>query len=159
MENILSPYELDIVFRLFIAMLFGMAIGAERILAHKTAGMRTYALVSMGSALFVIVSDLASLIYSNNLDYNSAQIPAAIVTGVGFLGTGLMIWRDGKTLIGLTSATGLWISAGIGMAVGFGFYMLGLIATILTLFVFIVLWFVEERLKKIRTLSEDQDTI
>jgi putative Mg2+ transporter-C (MgtC) family protein len=70
-----------------------------------------------------------------------------VITGVGFLGTGLMVWRD-QTLAGLTTATGLWISAGIGLAVGFGFYMLGLIATLLTLFIFIVIWFVEQGLKK-----------
>jgi putative Mg2+ transporter-C (MgtC) family protein len=147
MHILTEANTLDILLRLAIAMLFGMAIGAERILAHKSAGMRTYALVSMGAALFVTVSHLATQFYQNIGGYNPSQIPAAVITGVGFLGTGLMVWRD-QTLAGLTTATGLWISAGIGLAVGFGFYMLGLIATLLTLFIFIVIWFVEQGLKK-----------
>jgi len=143
----LEANSLEMFIRLAIAMLFGMAIGAERILAHKSAGMRTYALVSMGAALFVVISHLATSFYENIGGYNPSQIPAAVITGVGFLGTGLMVWRD-QTLAGLTTATGLWISAGIGLAVGFGFYMLALFATLLTLFIFIALWFIEQGLKK-----------
>lgn len=145
-QTLFDLTTVEIFTRLAIAMLFGMAIGAERILAHKSAGMRTYALVSMGSALFVIVSHLGSTIYSNSSGYNPSQIPGAVITGVGFIGAGLMVWRD-RTLAGLTTATGLWISAGIGLAVGFGLYSLGFMATILTLFIFVVLWFVEQKLK------------
>ncbi len=142
----------ELFIRLTIAMVFGMAIGAERILAHKSAGMRTYALVSMGAALFVLVSHLSTQFYANISGYNPSQIPAAVITGVGFLGTGLMVWRD-QTLAGLTTATGLWISAGIGLSVGFGFYMLGLMATLLTLFIFVILWFVEQRLKALPAIE------
>ncbi len=145
-QTLFDSNTVELFIRLAVAMLFGMAIGAERILAHKSAGMRTYALVSMGAALFVIVSDSAATFYSSNVGNNPSLIPSAIVTGVGFIGAGLMIWRD-KTLSGLTTATGLWISAGIGMAVGFGFYSIGFMATILTLFIFVVLWFVEQKLK------------
>ena len=112
MENFLSPENIDLFSKLFFAMAFGMIIGTERVFAHKTAGMRTYALVSMWAALFV-----------------------------------LMVWRD-QTLNGLTSATGLWISAGIGIATGFGMYSLAIAATILTLFIFIVLWFIEQGVKR-----------
>jgi putative Mg2+ transporter-C (MgtC) family protein len=154
METIVfTPTTLELFIRLLVAMLFGMAIGAERILAHKSAGMRTYAMVSMGSALFVLVSHLASGMYNGSVGYNPSQIPAAVITGVGFLGTGLMVWRD-HTLAGLTTATGLWISAGIGLAVGFGFYMLGLMATLLTLFIFVVLWFIEQRLKHLPAIED-----
>ncbi len=147
MDTFFDSAIVDIFITLAIAMICGMIIGAERILAHKTAGMRTYALVAMGAALFVIISDLSVLKYAGSSGYNSSVITAAIITGVGFLGTGLMVWRDQKTLVGLTTATGLWISAGIGMAIGFGFYSVGLLATFLTLFVFIVLWFVEQKIK------------
>ncbi len=141
--------------KLFIAMFLGMAIGIERIIAHKTAGMRTYALVSMGAALFTILAEAtapgAALIMSG---YSSAPITAAIITGVGFLGTGLAIWHDGKPMVGLTTAMGLWISAGIGMAVGFGLCGLAVMATILTLFVFIVLWFIEQKIKHLPIAEE-----
>ena len=149
MEQFFTPAAFEILTRLSIAMLFGMVIGAERIIAHKTAGMRTYALVSMGAALFVIIGDMSVSLYSNLPAYNPALIPAAVVSGIGFLGTGLMIWKDKSHLSGLTSATGLWISAGIGMAVGFGFYDVALTATVLTLFIFVVLWFLEQQIKKI----------
>jgi putative Mg2+ transporter-C (MgtC) family protein len=126
-----------------------LILGVERIIAHKTAGMRTYALVSMGAALFVIISDVTVGLYSGLPAYNPSVITAAIVSGIGFLGTGLMIWRDKDHLSGLTSATSLWVSAGIGMAVGYGAFDLALLATLLTLFVFVVLWFVEQKIKKL----------
>ncbi len=85
---------------------------------------------------------------------NPVYIMAQIVSGIGFLGAGLIIFKDSK-LTGLTTATSIWVSAGIGMAVGFGFYGMAIIATILTLFIFIILWFVEERVKKI--IPENMD--
>ncbi len=150
MEHIftLSPFFNDYFIKLFLAMSFGLILGIERIIAHKTAGMRTYALVSMGAALFVIIADITVNLYIGIPGYNPSAITAAVVSGIGFLGTGLMIWRDKDHLSGLTSATSLWVSAGIGMAVGYGAYDLALLATIMTLFVFIVLWFVEQRIKR-----------
>ncbi len=131
--------------RLLVALLLGMLIGAERIIAHKTAGMRTYALVSMGAALFSILSQLIT----HNADpasFNLVMIPAAIISGVGFLGTGLLIQGQGlKT--GLTTASGLWVAAGIGICAGYGFSLLAIMTTILVLFVFVVLWLIEQRIK------------
>ncbi len=144
----LNPLFNEYAIKLFLAMIFGLILGIERIIAHKTAGMRTYALVSMGAALFVIISDITVGLYSYLPAYTPALIPAAVVSGIGFLGTGLMIWRDKDHLSGLTSATSLWVSAGIGLAVGYGAYDLALLATVFTLFVFIVLWFIEQRIKK-----------
>jgi putative Mg2+ transporter-C (MgtC) family protein len=151
MENIFSLASLYVALRLFVALILGMIIGAERVWAHKTAGMRTYALVSMGSALFVIVSVEIVKAYAGYgfSGMNPLMIIAQIVVGIGFLGTGLIFNQDSK-VTGLTTATGLWVVAGIGMASGFGLYDIAFIATILTLFVFTVLWFVEEKLKKSR---------
>ncbi len=156
MEHVftLSPMFNDYLIKLFVAMICGLIIGIERIIAHKTAGMRTYALVAMGAALFVIISDITVQLYANMAGYNPSSITAAVVTGIGFLGTGLMIWRDKEHLYGLTSATSLWVVAGIGMAVGYGAYDLAFAATVLTLFVFIVLWFFEQQIKKIPELWE-----
>jgi len=124
-----------------------MVIGIERVWAHKTVGMRTYALVSMGAALFVIISESIAIKYFAVGNFDLTRIASQIIVGVGFLGTGVIFSKESK-LMGLTTATGLWVSAGIGMAAGFKLFDIAIIATVLTLFIFIVLWFVEDRLKK-----------
>lgn len=145
MENFLISNEY--VVRLAVAMLLGMLIGVERVIAHKTAGMRTYALVAMGSALFVVISEILFASHVNTVGFDPTRLASQIISGVGFLGAGLIIFKDSK-LSGLTTATGIWVSAGIGMASGFGLFSLALSATILTLFIFIVLWYVEQSIKK-----------
>lgn len=147
MENIFNVATLDVMVRLLVALLLGMVIGTERVWAHKTAGMRTYALVSMGSALFVIISNEMVKYYTGMSGLNPLMITAQIVVGVGFIGSGLIFSKESK-MMGLTTATGLWVSAGIGMAAGFKLFNIAIIATVLILFIFIVLWFVEEQLKK-----------
>ncbi len=147
MENILDQTTIDIIIKLLIALVLGVIIGTERVWAHKTAGMRTYALVSMGSALFVVISSEMIKAYASYPGMNPLMIVAQIVVGVGFLGTGLIFSKDSKVM-GLTTATGLWVSAGIGMASGFGLFNIAIVATLLTLFIFVVLWVIEERLKK-----------
>lgn len=147
MNNLFDPATVDIIVRLSVALLLGLIIGTERVWAHKTAGMRTYALVSMGAALFIIISEMVGVKYINIGVIDPTRIAAQVIMGIGFLGTGLIFSKESK-LIGLTTATGLWVSAGIGMAVGFGFYSLAIIATTFTLFIFTILWFVEEQLKK-----------
>ena len=155
MEKFIDITTLDIVVRLLIALVLGMIIGTERVWAHKTAGMRTYALVSMGSALFVIVSNEMVKYYSGFSGMNPLMIVSQIVVGIGFLGAGIIFNKDSK-LVGLTTATGLWVSAGIGMACGLGLYSIAVIATVLTLFIFIVLWFIEKRLKNSKYFMNDQ---
>ena len=147
MENFFDGATVEIITRLFVALVLGLIIGTERVWAHKTAGMRTYALVAMGSALFVLVSEAMVAKYLNLPGTNPLMIVSQIVVGVGFLGTGLIFSKETK-LMGMTTATGLWVSAGIGMASGFGSFKLAVIATFLTLFIFTVLWFLEEQLKK-----------
>ena len=149
MENFFDTATVDIIVKLFIALILGFVIGTERVWAHKTAGMRTYALVSMGSALFVIISDAMIAQYSRFPGTNPLMLVSQIVVGIGFIGTGLIFTKDNK-LMGLTTATGLWVSAGIGMAAGSGLFKLAIIATIMLLFVFIVLWFFEQQFKKTR---------
>jgi len=136
MQNIfIDSVTLSITLKLFIALALGMIIGLERVWAHKTAGMRTYALVSMGSALFVIISNEMVNYYAGYAGMNPLMIVSQIVVGVGFIGAGLIFTKDSK-LVGLTTATGLWVAAGIGMACGLGLYNIALIATTLTLFIF-----------------------
>lgn len=148
LEHFLSGQIGEEILKLFLAMLCGMIIGTERLLAHKTAGMRTYALVSMGSCLFVIISILVSQQYIGIVNFDPLRLAAQIVAGAGFLGAGLIFLKKDH-IEGVTSSTGLWVSAGIGMSIGFGLYDLGLISTVLVLFIFIVLWFIEQQLKKL----------
>lgn len=153
-EHFFDAQTMEIVTRLTVALFLGMIIGMERVWAHKTAGMRTYALVSMGAALFVIISDQMITAYSYFTGMNPLFIVGNILVGVGFIGTGLIVTRDSK-LMGLTTATGLWVSAGIGMAAGFGLTKLAIISTFLTLFIFIVIWFIEQQLKKTKFFQDE----
>jgi putative Mg2+ transporter-C (MgtC) family protein len=146
---------LDILIRLAIAVGLGSLVGIERTLAGKTAGMRTYALVSMGSALFIIVSLIVSLQYITAASFNPLFVAPQILVGIGFIGAGLVFHNNREMRIsGLTSAAGLWVSAGIGMACGFGLYYLAIIASLLTLLIFTILWYVEKGFKKISYSDE-----
>lgn len=142
----------DIYVKLFMAMLLGMVLGVERFIAHKTAGMRTYTLVSLGAALFVTISQLVTEQYG--LPMYDFHLVAAIVSAAGFLGVGSIIRSDMK-VIGITTATGLWVATGIGMACGFGFYTLATLVTGLALFAFIVLWFVEKQIGRLSFVKHD----
>lgn len=154
--NFFDGATLDIVLKLFVALLLGMIIGTERVWAHKTAGMRTYALVAMGSALFVIISSEMVKTYVGFTGMNPLMIVAQIIVGVGFIGTGLIFSKDSK-LMGLTTATALWVAAGIGMASGFGLFKIAIIATFFTLFIFLVLYSLEARLKKTKYFAENNN--
>lgn len=145
--------NLDILIRLAIALGLGLLIGVERTLAGKNAGMRTYALASMGSAMFAMI---ALMIGSGSSYYNPAIMTAAIISGIGFIGAGL-VFHNEKKVSGLTSAAGLWVSAGVGMACGFNLFTLAVIASGLTLVIFTVLWFVEKIVKKASYSNEERE--
>jgi putative Mg2+ transporter-C (MgtC) family protein len=149
----------EIIIKLLLSMSLGMLIGMERYLAHKSAGMRTYALLAMGSTLFMILADFAtnSYINSEKVSLTPLAIMAAIITGIGFLGAGAM-FRTESSLTGLTTATGLWVSSGVGMAVGLGCYFLATISTFFILFIFVILWMLEVKfLDKFLERSQKQD--
>ncbi|MBP9772168.1 MAG: putative Mg2+ transporter-C (MgtC) family protein [Patescibacteria group bacterium] len=131
-----------------VALLLGMLIGVERSLAHKTAGLRTYGLVAMGSALFIVVARMGG--DPNAVQYADSimRITAAVVTGIGFLCAGAIILRD-KMVVGLTTAAGLWIAAGIGVAAGFELYALAVLTTFLTLLTFTIFWYLERGVQEI----------
>src|ERR1035437_8165785 len=137
----------EIVLSLVTAMVCGMLVGAERVFVHREAGMKTHALVAIGSALFVLVSEATVVKYAGLPGLNPTMIPAQIIVGIGFLGAG-SIMLQGSRLLGLTTAGGLWVTAGIGMAAGFGLYSLAVISTILVLFIFIVMNILEKPIRK-----------
>jgi putative Mg2+ transporter-C (MgtC) family protein len=122
----------DILVRLLVAAALTGAIGLERELRERAAGLRTHMLVGVGSALFTIVSAYGwgdfRFSTAEGVVFDPTRIAAQIVTGIGFLGAGAII-RQGLSVRGLTTAAGLWVVAAIGMAVGAGYYSAALIAT------------------------------
>ena len=144
----LSPADAVIFFQLAIAMLLGMSLGFERTLAHKAAGLRTYALVSMGSCLMVIIGSIVFSAFPNATGADPLRTLSAIIMGIGFVSGGVIFMKD-EHLSGLTTATGIWVATGIGMAVGYRLYTIAVLATALTLFVFTALWYVEKGVKSL----------
>src|SRR5262245_34794484 len=124
---------LDLTLRLLLAAGFGAAIGIERELRRKPAGLRTNILIPLGSAMFTIVS-----LEFPGAGAGSDRIAAQVVTGIGFLGAGAIL-RSGRTIHGITTAATIWVNAGIGMAVGVGRFALAAAATFITLVVLAVL--------------------
>src|SRR5262245_22905394 len=120
----------DIIIRLLVAVALGIVIGIERILVHKEAGMKTHALVSLGAALFVLISESIFVKYGGAGGFDPSRMASQIVVGIGFLGAG-SIMLQGSRLSGLTTASGLWVTAGVGMAAGFGLHALAAVATVL----------------------------
>ncbi len=137
----------EIILRIVMAILLGSLLGIERTLAGKRAGMRTYAMVSMGSALFILISEIVIPTTANPGASSPLALASAVISGIGFIGAGLLLFQNEK-FTGLTTAAGLWVSAGVGIACGFGLFTLSLVATIAALFVFTILWFLEKRLKR-----------
>ena len=120
---------LEITLRLFVALLLGGVIGIEREYRSKEAGFRTHFLVALGSALFCIVSQ-----YGFGVDLkDSSRVAAQVVSGIGFLGAGTIIFQK-NAVRGLTTAAGLWVTAAIGLACGTGMYVVAIIVTVMVLF-------------------------
>ncbi|OGI68616.1 hypothetical protein A2738_01920 [Candidatus Nomurabacteria bacterium RIFCSPHIGHO2_01_FULL_42_15] len=138
----------EIIIRLLVAVGLGLLIGVERALVHKEAGMKTHALVSLGSAVFIVVSQMISLRYPNVVGFDPSRIASQVIVGIGFLGAGSIILQGNK-LLGLTTAGGLWVTAAVGMAAGFGFYGLAVVTTILVLLVLILVNLFENPIRKI----------
>jgi len=123
------------IFRLLVAGLLGTAVGIEREWRVKEAGFRTHFLVSLGSALFMIVSQWGFEEFVGRYDglrFDPSRIAAQVVSGIGFIGAGAIIFRR-QVVRGLTTAASLWAMAGVGLAVGAGMYGVAVAATVLTL--------------------------
>ena len=123
----------ELLIRLLLATLAGLLIGIERQTRSKSAGLRTHAIVSLGAALMMIVSQygFAAVLGNANVNLDPSRIAAQIVSGIGFLGAGMIIVRspDFNVIGGLTTAAGIWTTAGVGMAIGAGLYEVGFAAT------------------------------
>ena len=126
----------EVLLRVVLAGVLGGAIGAEREIREREAGLRTHMLVAVGAALFTIVSAYAwsdfQFSTANGITFDPTRIAAQIVTGIGFLGAGAII-RQGLSIRGLTTAASLWVVAAIGMASGAGYYSAAVITTVVVL--------------------------
>ncbi|HXG40008.1 MAG TPA: MgtC/SapB family protein [Candidatus Limnocylindrales bacterium] len=128
-------FQLDLSLRLLIAAILGAAIGLEREIHEHPAGMRTHLLVSLGSALFTVLSATgfgALLEAGQATNVDPTRIAAQIVSGIGFLGAGAIL-KYGTTIRGLTTAASLWVTASVGMAVGAGEHVLGVVGTVIAI--------------------------
>lgn len=139
----MTDYEM--IVRLVLALVLGGFIGVERIHARKKAGIRTLGLVSLGAALFVVISENMIAAYGYEID--PLRVASNIVTGIGFLGAGMIIFHKDR-VNNLTTAAGIWISAAIGTAVGFGMYTVAIAVTVLVIITFTLMWNVESFLKR-----------
>jgi putative Mg2+ transporter-C (MgtC) family protein len=123
--------------QLIIALGLGALVGLEREIHKKPAGLRTHMLVSMGACLFTIVS-------IGQFDLDPARVASGIVTGIGFIGAGTIMASKAR-IKGITTAATLWVTAGVGLAVGAGMYIPAVIAAVLV-FVVLQMWRIEEEL-------------
>lgn len=121
----------EYLLRVFTAMVLGLMIGNERKNRNKSAGLRTHAIVALGSALMMVVSKYG---FSDVAQGDGARLAAQVVSGVGFLGAGMIFVRNNQ-VSGLTTAAGIWTTAGVGLTVGAGMYGVGILATVMLVLV------------------------
>ncbi len=124
-------FLIKIIFRAFCAVVVGALIGSERAKHGRAAGMRTHILVCLGACLTSMISVYANTFLNNTGDIT--RISAQVISGIGFLGAGMIILRNNNTITGLTTAAGVWTTSVIGIALGFGFYSGAVVVTLLFL--------------------------
>lgn len=137
-QDIISPDVnlINAVVKLVLSLLLGAIIGIERRRKGQIAGLRTFALISMGATLAMLISIYIPQVYLGLKNGDPSRIAAQVVSGVGFLGAGAIIQMKGSVR-GLTTAAGIWMTACIGLAVGAGMYLISIIATLLIIFILV----------------------
>ena len=125
--------EVEMVLRLLLAAALGAIIGYQRERAGKSAGLRTHVLICVGAALFTIGS-----LYGFGVTADPARVAAGIVAGIGFLGAGAIIRREGGIVEGLTTAATIWAVAAVGLAAGAGLYLVSAVTTAVILIVLLL---------------------
>ena len=121
MDNFLTGYEIDFLIRLGLSLFGGIVIGVERESKGKFTGISTQSLVIGGAMMFTFISQIIS-------PNSPARVAAQVVSGIGFLGGGIILKGEGGALANVTSAATIWFAASIGMAIGFGWYVIAVIA-------------------------------
>lgn len=145
-ENLIYNFNgVSVIIRLLAALFIGALIGSERGRHGRAAGLRTHILVCIGSAM----TSLTSLFLVNaGLTTDVTRISAQVVSGIGFLGAGMILIRNNSVITGLTTAAGMWTTAVIGISIGYGFYLGALVAAMLSIFSVTVFSYFERRRRK-----------
>lgn len=160
MENLWSmicSWEWEYVLRLVIACVCGAFVGFERSRRFKDAGIRTHVMVTLGAALIMIVSkygfqDIPAL---EMMKVDASRVASNVVTGVGFLGAGVIFFK-GTSIKGLTTAAGIWTTAGIGLALGAGMYFIGIASAVIMI---IAQFFLHRILKSVDSYSTSEMSV
>lgn len=157
--NIILEHDLQYIIRILVACVCGVLIGLERKSRAKEAGIRTHCLVACAAAIMMILSKYAySDMTGEIIKLDPSRVASGVASGVGFLGAG-MIFVHKRTITGLTTAAGIWATAGVGMAFGSGMYVIGAAATIIILLVQLLLhtnakWLQRPRIKELLLYSD-----
>lgn len=151
--DIVSDWEL--VGRVVLAAVLGYLIGLEREFRGQAAGERTHALVALGAAAFALISGSA---FPGG---DTARVAAGVVTGIGFLGAGMILKKEGAKIEGLTTAAGLWAVGSMGLAIGAGMYLLGTVTAALVGLILAAesILRLDERLERRRAAAENESTV
>ena len=160
MEQILQTItefnDISVTLRLLLALIMGGLIGMERGMHGRAAGMRTHVLVCLGACMTALVGAYISKEINPNEDVT--RIAAQVISGIGFLGAGTILIRNQAIITGLTTAAGVWCTATIGIALGYGFYLGALITTIITIVTATLLTRLErDKKKQMRVYLELKD--
>jgi len=148
-------FLLKVTVRLFLSVVVGVVIGSERARHGRAAGMRTHILVCMGSTLTSLIG-IYSQKYLGN-DGDMMRISAQVISGIGFLGAGMIILKNNNVIMGLTTAAGVWTTGVIGIALGCGFYAGAGIATVLLILSLLIFARVEKRRKSVEVIYLEID--
>ncbi len=149
-ETLMDFNVYSVIVRLALATVLGGIIGLERGRHGRAAGLRTHILVCVGSAMTSLMGLFASDVLNNNGDI--FRISAQVISGIGFLGVGMILVRKRAIVTGLTTAAGLWATSTIGIAIGFGFYIGAFVATILCVLAVTFFGFLERKSKTVTCL-------
>jgi putative Mg2+ transporter-C (MgtC) family protein len=148
---------LKTVLRSLTAIIVGCIIGSERARHSRAAGMRTHILVCLGACITSITSVFAAEYLGSTGDIT--RLSAQVVSGIGFLGVGMIIVKNNNIITGLTTAAGVWTTAIIGIAIGYGFYIMSAIVTVLLLVALIVVAQFEKKRKNVETMYIELDNL
>ena len=132
----------SVIVRLIISVLIGGIIGLERAAKHRAAGFRTYILVCVGATVAMLTNEYLNVLNNNSGD--GARLGAQVISGIGFLGAGTIMFTSRNQVKGLTTAAGLWACACLGLAVGIGFYTLAILSCLIVVWVFSLLPSIEK---------------
>lgn len=145
LEFLESSNDIAVGIRLIIATFFGSLIGWERIVKRHSAGIKTFALVSLGSAVATALN--IYLAQMPDLDADVSRIPAGVVSGIGFLGAGTILVTGRQQIKGLTTAASLWVTSCMGMAIGGGYLIIGIICFALVMIANVILLHLSQRVE------------